>query len=1026
MIKSSGLAKFLFSKDDRNYNCGKKNSTSFNNLPFTNKLTYETSGLSSSSFNSSPNLGKKFEITALNLNIRSLCNKKHLFELELSRCKDHADIILITESWLKMDTIMPLEGYQCADSFIRSIKNGGGTIIYCTNGTSYDQCNMIVSLSLESIIEISAIAVDRIQDSKLEKPIYLISIYRPPEHGEAFDTFIDRMEALFTLLLNKNLLFFVSGDFNVDLLNKSCSKTVAFSNLLESFSIEPVFRNTPSRVSKSSSTLIDNCFSNIPVKSSTTYDFGLSDHYGQIVTLDCNHLARGEKKTPTFLYRQWSEENKFNLGTLLFHMFSILLNCYGTLSSTFENFNKQIYMAMENCCPLKPGKRNVRNKASYNKKKINQLLDEKKDFYLLYIQTGNKTFRKASRKAEKKLRKELYRQKRACNDDLIKNSKNRGKTIWNIINSETKAISQSWIKSIFINNNEIFNPHDISNEFNEYFANLAVKNTATINSSEALNILNSCYPSVPSHFKFCQIDSEDLYAVICQLKPNKSDRNGNIPTSIFKDYFHILGQPLLSLLNSCLEEGTFPDFMKIGTITPLLKKGNGKLLANYRPITVLPTVAKIFERIIYLQLNHYFETNNLISKNQFGFRKNMSTVHAVQKLLDNIFKAFESKVPALSLHLDLSKAFDSIDHDLLLKKLEFYGLNEHALKLMSSYLLNRKQIVKINTPDGEIFSRVLTVETGVPQGSILGPLLFNIFINDLPKYLDVPAYLFADDTSVFLAGNELLNEAKIIFDQVSGWFRVNGLKVNEEKSQMLYYTPSVLIEPPVKSIKLSETVNLELSVTTRFLGLHIDQHLIWATHIDHVVSKIQTHKWALRNLVKVTSKDVALIFYHANIMSHLRYGLILWGKSPHANKLFIEQKKVLRILFNLPFNFSCKTVFQKNKLLTLPSLFILETLKFATSNGIITRSDLFPSHNHFTRHSSIKPEKHKYSVSKSNIRNASIQIFNALPPNLKDILKKNELTQFFSELNNFVLNEAFYHVDELISPISVTPFASVI
>lgn len=454
--------------------------------------------------------------------------------------------------------------------------------------------------------------------------------------------------------------------------------------------------------------------------------------------------------------------------------------------------------------------------------------------------------------------------------------------------------------------------------------------------------------------------------------------------------------------------------MKVGTITPLFKKGNKKLISNYRPVSVLPTVAKIFEKILFLQLNNYFVSNNLISKSQYGFRKNLSTVHAIQNLLDSVFKAFESKMPALSLHFDLAKAFDTIDHEILLGKLKLYGLNDSAMKLLPSYLSNRQQMVKFNTPNGDVFSKICQVNAGVPQGSILGPLLFNIFINDLPKVVDYQTYLFADDTTVVLTGPDALASVKSAFSQVSYWFKVNGLKLNEQKSQALYYTPSVLINPPSSTAKLSDTVDLDLSPSSRFLGIHIDQHLNWKTHVEFTINKIQSHKWALRNLVKVASKNVALIFYHANIVRHLRYGLILWGGSPHAERLFVEQKKIIRILFNLPFNHTCKETFKNNDLLTLPSLFIFESLKYSILNNIIKQEDLFPSHCHSTRHTSVTPQVFTYSVSKLNIKNASIKLFNALPLNLRIILKAGDIGVFLKELKVFVQQNAFYRVDEFL------------
>lgn len=843
--------------------------------------------------------------------------------------------------------------------------------------------------------------------------MYFVSIYRPPVEGEAFHVFLDKFEALLSWLHLKNHLYFIAGDLNVDFLDLQCQKTIALKNLLDSFKVAPVFHDIPSRVTKTTSTLIDNCFTNIPVNSATTYDFGLSDHLGQIVSLDLQRLAE-HNETPAPRYRLWSQTNKINLGSLLVYLFSILTICTDNLSNIFENFNKQIYEAIEKCCPLKTGKSTVHSKKIKYDDKINKLHEDKKYYFQMYKQTGLRKFKKAWNRASKNLVRELYRQKRIHNDSEIFRSKNRARTVWNIINSETRSPSKNHIDSILLNNVEIFDPQKIADEFNCYFSTIGSDSSSTVSHAFALKILKNCYPAPSHEFKFHEINLEQLYSVIVNLKQNRSDKNGNVPPFVFRDYFSTIGKPLLSLINACLTEGTFPDFMKIGTITPLFKKGNKKLISNYRPITVLPTVSKIFEKVIYLQLNNYFESNNLITNKQFGFRQRTSTVHAVQQLIENIFKAFESKLPTLSLHFDLAKAFDSIDHELLLMKLKFYGLNEKAMKLMSSYLSNRKQIVKLNTPYGDYFSEDCTVKSGVPQGSVLGPFLFNVFVSDLPKYVDFPTYLYADDTSAILSGDEVFSSVKTLYNQVSYWFKVNGLKLNENKSQALCYTPSAHVNPPLDKIQLNDCTEIKCSDSTRFLGIHIDNHLSWKMHIDVTISKIQSQKWALRNLVKITSEQVALLFYHAHIMSHLRYGVVLWGRSLHADSLFVEQKKIIRILFNLPFNFSCKDIFKKYNLLTLPSIYILESLKFAVLNKIIQLEDLFPSHSYYTRHNFITPQLSHYSVSKSNLKNSVIQIFNALPLSLKNLLKTGQIDQFFSKLETFVLENAFYSVDDLI------------
>ena len=528
-----------------------------------------------------------------------------------------------------------------------------------------------------------------------------------------------------------------------------------------------------------------------------------------------------------------------------------------------------------------------------------------------------------------------------------------------------------------------------------------------------MSLLSTKY-STSLNFAFKPITLIKLRTLIGKLAPNKSDQFGNLPTFIFIEFFKLIGPSLLNLINKSLSEGIYPDFLKLGVVTPPFKKKGSKLdISNYRPISVLPTLSKIFELVIHEQLYDHFEDNHLLSPEQFGFRRHKSTVQAVQQLLDNIYDAFEKKIPAISLHFDLSKAFDMINHELLLCKLKHYGLSCSALKLMKSYLSNRRQIVKLKAADGPVFSNKAYLNVGVPQGSILGPLLFIIFINDLP-FSDLTTYLFADDTSLVLKGNNIIPQIIEAYTRITHWFSCNGLFVNEAKTQLLYYTLGRCSNLSSQLVKINDNLNLKFQDSAKFLGLVIDSALKWRTHVDHLLSKIQSQKWALRNLVKVVPQNSVLVFYHSCIMSHLRYGIILWGRSSPANDVFIEQKKIIRIMFNKPFNFHCKELFVQHGLFTIPSLYIFESIKFAINNNIIHRSDMESKHKYNSRHHHIDNARITLTTSEKNISYSAIQLFNALPLNLKLSFKNDQWNLFLNSLKKFCIQKAYYHLDEFL------------
>ncbi len=258
------------------------------------------------------------------------------------------------------------------------------------------------------------------------------------------------------------------------------------------------------------------------------------------------------------------------------------------------------------------------------------------------------------------------------------------------------------------------------------------------------------------------------------------------------------------MINQVLNNGIFPDKLKIAKVVPIFKKGDCALTNNYRPISLLPVLSKVIEKITYNQLSLYFESNKLFSDSQYGFRPNHSTEQASLELTDRIISAMDNNDVPISIFLDLLKAFDTIDHAILLTKLEQYGVDGIPLKLLKNYLTNRKQYVKLQ----EASSNLLPINTGVPQGSILGPLLFIIYINDFARASAIVDFIcYADDTTLFSTLNKFINaqntNPNIIINtelaKINEWLEINKLSLNVTKSKfMVFHTQHnhIAIKPP--------------------------------------------------------------------------------------------------------------------------------------------------------------------------------------------------------------------------------------
>ena len=508
---------------------------------------------------------------------------------------------------------------------------------------------------------------------------------------------------------------------------------------------------------------------------------------------------------------------------------------------------------------------------------------------------------------EKIVKKDIKEAKQRYFDQIFTAYKSDMKKTWKTINETlNKSKRGSNVTSIFYHNGfTLLNAKDIANAFNVYFANIG-KNLAS-EIEQNVNIIDyTQYLSTPiteTRLQFKCITDNDTQKAIDKLENKSSSGHDGISNKLLKLLKMELSKSLTLIINQMITTGIFPDSFKISKITPLFKKGDVSLLSNYRPISLLPTISKIFERILYNQLYKYFNSNKLLAEQHYGFRTNHSTEFAAVKLVDTISKEMESGSTPTALYIDLSKAFDTLSFDILLYKLNYYGVKGNAFKLLKNYLTNRKQYGVFNSQNSE----TVDITTGVPQGSILGSLFFSICINDLITISNKLKFImYADDTTIYFCNN----------------VKCLSLKVQKTKFMIFHRKQKQINE---LNIAINDT-DIERVESFNFLGLHIHESLSWRTHTDTVRNKVSKVVGILYRLKNSFPMYILQTLYNSLIVSYINYGLLLWRVESHRVESL--QKKAIRLITNNNYSTHTTPLFIERGLLKVQDMFKLKLLKF--------------------------------------------------------------------------------------------------
>ena len=416
-----------------------------------------------------------------------------------------------------------------------------------------------------------------------------------------------------------------------------------------------------------------------------------------------------------------------------------------------------------------------------------------------------------------------------------------------------------------------------NNKFCDYFSEVGRKYAANIPPAVKHFKEHMCHNKHNSFFMF-PTDSIEVSRLLRSMKSKTSTGHDGFSSKLIKQLAPSISYPISIIINRSFETGIVPISMKIAKIVPIYKAKDKTDMGNYRPISLLPTVSKILEKAVHHRLYSYCKAENILYADQYGFQPQRSTIDAIAKFTSNVALLTENKDTTMAVFLDLSKAFDTIDHNILLDKLNYYGIRGLALEWFRNYLSDRTQFVSYKGNN----SGFQNVTCGVPQGSVLGPLLFILYTNDLPNVLKhSKCILFADDTTIFQTSHNLTYLRECIeydMECLSDWFRANKLSLNVQKTQFVVFSPPNTTQRNMISIKIG-TENIQRVSHGKFLGIIIDETLNWGPHIDYVAKKIASGSYAINTVKKYLSVRNLKSLYYSFVHSYISYGAMIWSSA---------------------------------------------------------------------------------------------------------------------------------------------------